>query len=1106
LSDTPKILVYRSNRTEVLADRLADLLREPSGGPFDPETIVVQGRGMAVWLSQQLSLRHRVVANTDFTYPRQLVMRAFRAVLGVDAVSEAGVSEELLLWSVLAELPRLVSAPEFARVSQYLAEDATGVRRFQLADRIATRFDQYITYRPEMVRAWDLGEDGGVAAEQAWQPILFRALGGAATKHIAALEGMYRDALRRGIAPRDLPTRVVLFGISSLPPLFVRVIAALAPVVDYHLFAFAPSPEDFWNQAKREDLVRALDAGKDPTMLHLDVGNPFVASMGALGAEFEKVLENGLAEVGVLRVDESLFVPSEAPGMLGAIQRSIYELRAGPAGGEGHAVLSEDDGSISVHSCHGPMREVEVLHDRLLDLLTRAGSTHEPHDIVVMTPDVDAYAPFIEAVFDRARGAHYIPYRISDRSVRADSPVIDAFQRMLGLVGGRAEASLVLDLLNLTPIQRKFGVDPNELEQVTEWVLASGIRWGIDEEHRQRHGQPKERQNTWRFGLDRLLLGYAMPTAGRGLFEGVLPFEEIEGKSAELLGSVAHFAEALFSTLRNLEGRRSLALWRHDLCAALSLLIARDPRLEWQHRVIIAALDEIVASAKAAGLEEDFDLDVVRALLERRIDTSYPERGFLTSGVTFCAMLPMRSVPFRIVCLLGMNDGAYPRSVRPVDFDLIRNNSPRPGDRDRRKDDRYLFLEALMAARGALLVTYTGQSIRDNATLPPSVVVNELLDGVGRLYSPNEPFKSEIERLDKLRERLVLKHPLQGFSPRNFDGKHPRLFSFVEAYKSGAAHAAGKRTVPPPFFETALPPPEEDADRMIALAELVRFFEDPVFYLLTRRLGVFLKDTGVDIPDREPVEVEQLDRWKVGSALLEESLDDVASSVTLELGRARGALPLGRYGTWVHSEIDTISQEIAGRVRKVRAGGRAPSVAVNRVLPDGTRLVGELGDSWEKGLFRHQFSRIRAKYQFSLWVRHVILCWAARPDACSVLVGQFEPPKKPVATVTFGPMSNPEGYLVKLVGFYRAGLSAPLRYTPASALKYVEALEKGKSEEAALYGARKAHSDELPFAPHLARVFGAEPPGFERVVAAAGDFRELAREIVGPMIERRTVS
>lgn len=1105
MSDTARIHVYRSNGTEVLADRLAHLLRVPSGGPFDPETIVVQGRGMAVWLSQQLSLRHRVAANTDFTYPRQLVMRAFRAVLGEDAVTEVGASEERLLWSVLAALPRLVSSPEFVRVSHYLADDATGVRRFQLADRIATRFDQYITYRPEMVRAWDLGEDGGVAAEQAWQPILFRALGGAG-RHVAALEEMYRDALRRGKRPGGLPARVVLFGISSLPPLFVRVIAALAPYVGLHFFAFAPSPEDFWNQAKREELVRALDAAKDPIDLHLDVGSPFLASMGALGAEFETVLESGLAEVGVLRVDESLFVPSQAPGMLGAVQRSIYELRGGPAGDQRRAVLPDDDGSISVHSCHGPMREVEVLHDRLLDLLTRAGSKYEPRDIVVMTPDVDAYAPFIEAVFDRARGTHYIPYRISDRSVRVDSPVIDAFQRVLGLVGGRAEASLVLDLLNLTPIQRKFGVDPNEIEQVSEWIVASGIRWGIDEEHREQHGQPKERQNTWRFGLDRLLLGYAMTTSGRGLFEGVLPFEEIEGKSAELLGSVANFAEVLFFTLRKLEGKRSLALWRNDLGAALSLLIARESRSEWQHRVILAALDEIVDSAAAAGLEEDFDLDVVRALLERRIDTSYPERGFLASGVTFCAMLPMRSIPFRIVCLLGMNDGAYPRSSRPVDFDLIRKGSPRPGDRDRRKDDRYLFLEALTAARDALLVTYTGQSIRDNAMRPPSVVVSELLDGVARLFSPNAPWASEIERLDELRERLVLRHPLQGFSPRNFDGKHPRLFSFVDAYRGGAVHAAGKRTLPPPFFETALPPPDEDADRGIALAELVRFFEDPVLYLLTRRLGVFLKDTAVDIPDREPVEVRGLDRWKLGSAFLEESLDDVGRAVTLELARARGSLPFGRYGALVHADIDTISQEIARRVREVRAGGRASPVAVNGVLPDGTRLMGELGDAWEKGLFRHQFSRIRAKYEFSLWVRHVILCWAAKPDASSVLVGQLDPPKRPVVTVTFAPMSNPEAYLVKLVGFYRAGLSAPLRYTPASALKYAEALEKGKSEGAALDGARRAYLDELTFAPHLARVFGADAPGFENVAAAVGDFDQLSREIVAPMIERRTVS
>jgi exodeoxyribonuclease V gamma subunit len=1115
-SVTSAVHVYRSNRTELLADGLTELLSEPSGGPFEAETIVVQGRGMAVWLSQRLSLRHRVVANTDFTYPRQLVMRAFRAVLGEDAVREAAVSEEGLLWSVLAALPPLFSQPEFVRVARYLADDAKGVRRFQLADRIATRFDQYLTYRPDMVRAWSLGEDGGVGPEDAWQPLLFRALGGTVpTRNLAALEDQYRGALRRGKSPEGLPLRIALFGLSSLPPLFLRVIAALAPHVDLHLFTFSPSPKDFWNHSRREDLVRALEGGADPKDLHLDVGSPLLASMGALGAEFETVLEQGLAEVGVFRTDEDRFVPPDAPGMLGAIQRTIYDLSPGPTESRERTPLPEGDASISVHSCHGPMREVEVLHDQLLDLLTREGSTLEPRDVVVMTPDVDAYAPFIEAVFDRARGKQYIPYRISDRSVRTDCPAIDAFQRILGLVGGRAEASLVLDLLNLAPVQEKFDIDPNELEQITEWVVESGVRWGIDEEHRALHGQPKERQNTWRFGLDRLLLGYAMKARGRSTFEGVLPFEEIEGKGAELLGSLAEFADRLFEVLRNLEGQRPLAAWRRDLGAALSTLIASDSRTAWQHRVITLALDEIVENARALGFEEAVDLDVVRKLLDRRIDTSYPERGFLSSGVTFCAMLPMRSIPFRAVCLLGMNDGAYPRSGRPVDFDLIRKGGSRPGDRDRRKDDRYLFLEALMAARETFLITYTGQSIRDNAKRPPSVVVNELLDGVERLYGTNETeteteTEAETARLEKLRERLVVRHPLQGFSRRNFDGKDPRLFSFVEAYRSGAVHAGCQRTPSPPFFEAPLPSPDEDADRTILLPELARFYEDPVGYLLTRRLGVYLKDTGVDIPDREPVEVVELERWKLGDALLEESLDGMESAMTEELARARGELPLGRYGTLVHAEVDEIVREIAERVREARAYGRSPPVSVNRVLSDGTRLVGELGDWWGGGLLRHQFSRIRAKYQLSLWVRHVVLCWAARPDACSVLVGQHESGKNLAATVTFAPMSEPEAYLVKLVGFYRAGLSAPLRYTPVSSLKYAEALHTGKTQDAALADARKAYGDrengERSYAPHLERVFGTEKPGFENVLAAVGDFGELAREIVLPMLHRRTVS
>ncbi|HEX7670937.1 MAG TPA: hypothetical protein VF395_15180, partial [Polyangiaceae bacterium] len=475
---------------------------------------------------------------------------------------------------------------------------------------------------------------------------------------------------------------------------------------------------------------------------------------------------------------------------------------------------------------------------------------------------------------------------------------------------------------------------------------------------------------------------------------------------------------------------------------------------------------------------------------------------------------------------LGMNDGAYPRSARPVDFDLIRKGGPRPGDRDRRKDDRYLFLEALMAARETFLVTYTGQSIRDNAARPPSVVVNELLDAVERIHGASAASGADsasgVKELAALRDRLVVRHPLQGFSPRNFDGKDPRLFSFVEAYRSGAVHAAGIRAASPPFFEAPLAaknePSESGTAETVPLPELVRFYEDPVGYLLTRRLGVYLKDTGVgiDIPDREPIEVVQLDRWKLGDALLGESIEGLGDDVTETLARARGQLPLGRYGKLVHAETAELTREIGARAREYALVGRSPPVAVNGVLSDGTRLVGELVELFGNGLLRHQFSSVRAKYQISHWVRHAVLCWAERPDARSVLVGQAEG-KREAATVTFAPFTSSGGskdeldaYLVKLVTYYRAGLSAPLRYTPSASLKYAEAVHKGRTHESALADARKAYGDadngDRSYSPHLARVFGTDKPGFENTVAAAGDFKELAEDIVLPMLRRRTVS
>jgi exodeoxyribonuclease V gamma subunit len=1093
--------LYRSNRTEVLADALAELLADPIGGPLDPEWVVVQGRGMGVWLSMGLARRHGICAGIDFVYPRNLLARLFQHVLGGDGQRARAYDRDQLTWSVMKVLGACEEDPALAPLARYLEGDVEGRRQLSLASRVADQLDQYVTYRPQMIRDWEEGRDD-VAIEhgEAWQPELWRRVVAAiGTQHGANLERELLLALASGPPPPSVPRRVVVFGLSSLPPMYVRVLAALAQHIEVHWFMPSPAAGYWADLVSARRIARTLASRSESATaeaLHLHEGQALLASCGALAADALDVMSSELEAMGVGEREPKGDLHRGADGDR-MLQRLQGDILAGQPGDHRDCGV---DGSIRVHACHGPMREVEVLHDQLLSLLTEPTSRLRPHDVVVMMSDVDTYAPLVEAAFARdRRDRRFLPFAIADRAPRQDSPVIDAFHRVLSLVGGRAKASELLDVLALGPVQRRFGIASEDLDCIRSWLRDSGVRWGIDASHRAAHGQPEVAENTWRFGLERLLLGYAMPTAGQNMFAGVLPFDEIEGQDAELLGRFAAFAERLFAVITELSSPRRPSEWVAGLLALVDDVLGSDPEDAWSTQRIRDAIEAMGRAASAAGFAEPLGIDAIRRLLDTELDDRQPARGFLRGGITFCAMVPMRSVPFAVVALLGMSDGAFPRHQRPSAQDLMsKPGERRAGDRSRRDDDRYLFLEAILAAREQLIITYTGQSIRDNAALPPSVAVSELIDELVRSHGGATGVSDDDAAVEAVLPGLVTRHPLQPFSPRLYDGSNARLFSYDEALCRGAAAlASGPRRAAVPLFDAPLPAVDGD----VTLGELVSFFENPVGHIIRRRLGVDLRERNAALGDREPVELSGIDRFHLGDTLMSLGLAGVDPEAMEDLARASGLLAPGTPGHVDHEDMLAVVAPLSQRVRALTDGGRCRDLVVEGQLPDGTILSGTVSDRWARGRVRHQFARISGKHVVALWLRHLASCWIGdgQVPPRSYLVGRGAHGAE-LRTLALGEVEGAGALLADLVKLYRDGQRVPLRLFPKAAYSYVQARRSGKDEGPAWRGAvTQWLQQERAWDPNVARVFAPDPSELDP--AQGSDFVELAERVFGPLFD-----
>ncbi|MCC8987326.1 MAG: exodeoxyribonuclease V subunit gamma [Candidatus Contendobacter sp.] len=1020
--------VHQSNRLEILTERLADQLRQPLRSPLAQEIIITQSNGMARWLALRLADRLGVCANLSFQFPATFLWEMSRAVLRYLPPVSA-FEKPVLIWRLMTLLREMEDAPCFAEPRAYLGQGDDDFRRYELASRLADCFDQYLVYRPDWIGKWEAGED------EHWQAELWRRLARHGEAHRVQVQQQFRAALDQGsFNPRQLPERVAIVGIAALPPLYLDLLAGLARYIDVHLFLLNPCQE-YWGDIRAERDLARLGEETDPEDIYLTVGNPLLASLGKQGRDFIDWLQT------YPRAETDDFAEPASADLLSQVQADILHLRDRGSDDCPALPLSPEDRSVQIHICHGPMREVEVLHDQLLALFETHRDLH-PSDVIVMAPDIAVYGPLIEAVFDTAPHDRRIPFSIADQGIHAENPLVEAFFELLEMGGGRFDAVQVLGLLEQPAVLRRFGLTEDDLELIRRWVRETGIRWGIDAGVKTTWELPATAENTWRAGLDRLLLGYALPGEGRDLYSGILPYDEVEGSDAQALGGLQSFAEALFGLDAQLREHRPLADWATTLHGVLAQFFDPRDREENELQLIRRALETLDDHASQAGFAEPVTLAVIKSALRGQLNA--PESGaarFLGGGVTCCAMVPMRSIPFPVVCLIGMNDDAYPRPHRPVSFDLMADRFRR-GDRSRRQDDRYLFLETLLSARRCFYLSYVGQNIRDNTILPPSVLVGELLDTLDRgFYSAGgEPVSAQ----------QVTRHPLQAFSWRYFSGD-ARLFSYAQELVEAGRQAGRGKQVPAALLTAALPEPEP-ALHNVTLEDLIRFFKNPARWLLRERLGIRPEEGQEALATREPFVLNGLENYQVLEQMLELHLDRRPAAEIATILRAEGALPHGQVGKCVFTQAQERVARFAGRLGRVWPR-RAQEPLVMDVPLGGFRLTGQMSGLTPDGWVGYRLAGMKANDYLNLWLHHLALN-VATPDGMTPQSHWVAEDRE----VLLEPVEEAAAHLQALLEIYWQGTQRLLHFFPKSALVYSDTLRQDKNQDAdkALRAARRA--------------------------------------------------
>ncbi|WP_298867898.1 exodeoxyribonuclease V subunit gamma, partial [uncultured Gimesia sp.] len=924
------LYLHQSNRIENLFAKLVEIIQSPLDDVFQPETIVVENSGMARWLSHHVAQSLGISANIQFSLPASFIWTMLSSQLEQSHL-EVGFSKNSLLWLAMKLIPELQDKEGFEAINRYLQGADSEIKTYQLSRQIARLFDQYLVYRPEMVQDWESGKKDG------WQSDLWRAMKEVSGRpHWINLSDEFRRSIeQKGFDKSKLPHRMSLFAMFSMSPRYLELLGLVSEHVDVHVYIINPSCAYWGDIVSEKDLAwlraRWEKTGRDDVSEIYEVGNPLLASMGKPCRDFIDQWQEQLHEEGL-----SDFRDDSHESLLAHLQNDILNLQNRGAG-DIDALTIPLDHSLEVHACHGPMREVQVLHDRLLSLFDpsrkgRSLNDLKPQDIVVMAPNIDQYAASIEAVFGALSGQRGIPYSIADQSI-ATHPLIETLLAWLLLPDERFEADTVLGWLELPAVKAKLRLDDNASERIRHWVINSGIRWGIDGAHKQSMGLPANEQNTWLFGLRRLSIGYSM-SSDVDLFGSVAPFIDIEGAEAEWLGQLEAFIHQLADIRHELKEPATVIDWQQRINRIMDTFFETDDLDELLLNNVRELLDTLATTAETAGYSGTMSFRVMHQHLSSALSAATSSYQLLSGRVTFCNMASVRFMPFRVVCLLGMSDDSFPRNESSPGFDLIAKQ-PLKGDRSQRADDRYLFLQSLLSAREVLHISYVGRSQRDNSERIPSVVVSEVLEYIQQGYVLDN---------DTLLKRIQYEHPLQPFSAKNYDVK-----SGDGSYSSEWLE---RNISTKSFASDALPAASIEQDqRSVSIRSLKNFLENPARHFLKNSLGIQSAEYTSSVEDSERFELDALQSYGLKNESLGRLLDDINHENGYELSTARGELPHGLAG-WnsYNNAIDGVS-DLAERVRQ-RHLGDSVDIEINLEI-QGVSITGLLGDVSGGGVLRY---------------------------------------------------------------------------------------------------------------------------------------------------------
>jgi exodeoxyribonuclease V gamma subunit len=1080
--------LFYSNKIEVLLESLAGSLKKPGPGVFEPEIIVVQSKGMEKYLSLNLSRYLGISANNLFLYPNSMLEYCFEKT-GLKKNESVNYSSELNTWAIMELIYEFRNKDIFAEVLNYikLSNDSISIEKlYQFSSKVSRLFLEYQIFRPDWILLWEENEN-----YNGWQSFLWNRLSEKTNQNsvVSQFDNLIKQYSENKELLNNLSGRISVFGIFSLPRIYTDALNFFSNMCEVNLYLLNPCRE-YWGEILSEKKIQKIRRKTRQKDLYLESGNSLLASLGETG----KVFFDLINDYEINKIDEK-FVPGEQNTLLSGIQLSILNLF--DYSDKEKKKVSINDNSIRIHSCHGIMREMEVLKDNILYILD-TDEDIKLSDIIVMIPDIEKYSFYVKAVFDRKDDKVKIPFSIADRALKTENKGLDSFFKLLKIFTTRFEASSVLDLLEDSLIYQKFGLNEAGVEKIKDWVFKLKISWGLDPQFKKRFDLFPEDLGTWEKGLDSISLGHALNPDDFVFFDSVFPLFELETSDQETASGLIEFYIKIKKYSEIITGGKyCVAEWADIFLSLCDDFLYFEKQAEFDFINLKKTLTDLKEEAFYSHSEIKVPFAVMCQRIEKIVSAPSSGYGFLDGRITFCAMLPMRSIPFKMICVCGLNESDFPRNYFPPDFDLMAK-SKRKGDRHIRDDDRYLFLETIISARKYLYLSYTGKDIKTDTIIPPSPVLSEFTDYI------EDNFVSE----KNITELIYRNHFASAFSKAYFSCDKPldadlnqSLFSYSKRYMELSENINLEKKDQFVFSDTDLKTEEDLYKDFNDLNSFVNFFKDPQkFYLKFNSI-----ETGNDFDffeDREIFNPGNLLNYIISNDLLDMFLSGIDDKICKMVLKSRNLLPYGKTGDIFY---DSLKEEILFFVKKIEVYLKEPTKILISLNEKKLKIKGSLS-LYSGKILLFRYGKIKPKNILELWIKHnlALNCTNEEFKNFSMFAGSE---KKGFMEKKFEYLEQNQEYLKLLGKYFERGSKFPLSFDPELSFKYMETIHKelkgdfslinDEIREKGLLSAKKEMNSKNSF-----KNYSLIEKNFRGRDFLNDDFMETTEKILIPMFEK----